>query len=61
MLDFEFENFAHHALDLLYPGIAKFDYFSAIDADNMIMLLKSIGLFELGHIFAKLMFGNQVA
>ena len=60
MLYFEFEKFTHHTLDLLNPGVAEFDNLSAIDADNMIMLLVSLGFFELCHVLSKLMFGYQV-
>lgn len=57
---FKVEEFAHGGLDLLYPWIAKFYDFSTIHADEMIMLLKPIGFFVLGEVFAKLVLGDEV-
>ena len=57
----EFQNIAHHTLNLLNSWVAKFYDLSAIETDNMIMLLVAIRFFELSHVFAKLMLGNQIA
>lgn len=43
----------------LYPWIAKFDHFSCVCKDNMIVLPVKIGFFILGLILAKLMFSYQ--
>jgi len=42
------------------PGITKFNDFTAIDTNDVVMLVIAVRLFELSHIFPKLMFGNQV-
>ena len=60
VFDFEFEQFTHHALDLMDPGVAEFDHFATLNADNMVMLLISIAFFKLGRVFAKLVLGDQV-
>ena len=61
MLYFEFQNIAHHTLNLLNSGVTKLNYFAAIKTDNMIMLLVAIRFFELRHIFTNLMLGNEIA
>ena len=61
MFDIKFKNITHHALNLLYSWITKLYNFSAINANNMIMLLVAVGFFELSHVLTKLMLGNQIA
>ena len=59
MHDFEIEEVPHSGFNLLDAGITKFDHFSALDTDEMIMLFKPIGFFILGQVFPKLMFSDQ--
>jgi len=61
MLDLEFQDIAHHALDLADAWIAKLDYLAAVDANNVVVLFVPVRFFELGHVFAKLVFGHQIA
>lgn len=61
MLDLEFEQSAHHTLYLLDTWIAEFNHFSAINTDDMIVLFVAVRFLKLRHIFAKLVFGHQVA
>ena len=61
MFDIKFKNITHHTLNLLYSWITKLYNFSAINANNMIMLLVAVGFFELSHVLTKLMLGNQIA
>jgi len=39
---FEFQQAAHHALDLLDPRIAKLNYFAAINANDMVVLFVAV-------------------
>lgn len=55
------EQFTDHVLDLLYAGIAKLDYFTAIGADDVIVLFVAVRFFVLGQVFAELMFFHQIA
>src|SRR6187399_1503428 len=57
--DFEMEEIPHGCFDLLNTGITKFNHFSALDTDEMIMLFKPIGFFILGQVLSKLMFSDQ--
>ena len=52
---------AHHVLDLSDARIAKFHHAAAIQADDVVMLFIAIRFLKLRHIFAKLVFGHQVA
>src|SRR5690606_11671454 len=61
VLDFEFQEFAHHALDLVNARVAKFHNFSTFNANDMVVLLVSVRLFELRHVFTKLVLRYQVA
>ncbi len=61
VFDFEFQKITHHTLDLMDTRIAEFNHFTAIDADNMVMLLIAIRFLKLGHVFTKLVFGHQIA
>jgi hypothetical protein len=61
VLNLEFKQTPHHALDLLYARIAKLHHFTAVDTNNMVMLFIAIRLFELGHVLPKLVLGYQVA
>ncbi|EIM75698.1 hypothetical protein A3SI_12654 [Nitritalea halalkaliphila LW7] len=53
--------FTYGILNVLDTRITKFEDLIALRANKMIVLLKSIRLFILREIFAKLMFGNQIA
>ena len=61
VFDIKLKYITHHALNLLYSGITKFNYFPTINANNMIMLFVAVGFFKLSHVFTKLMFGNEIA
>lgn len=61
MFDVEFEQFAHHALYLMDTRVAKLNNFAALNANDMVMLLVPVRLFKLRHVFAKLVFGHQIA
>lgn len=60
VFDLKFQQFAHHALDLVDARITKLHYFTAFDADDMVVLLVPVGFFKLGRVFPKLVFGHQV-
>lgn len=61
MFDIKFQDIAHHALDLLNTRVAKLHHFTAINADYMIVLFIAVRFFKLRHVFAKLVFGYQIA
>ena len=61
VLNVELEQITYHGLDLVDTRIAKLDHFATLDANNMVVLLIAVGFFKLGHVFPKLVFGNQVA
>src|SRR5690606_8747553 len=61
MLDIELQEVADHGLDLVDARIAKLDHLAALYANNVIVLLITIRFFKLGHVFTKLVFGDQVA
>ena len=61
VLYLEFEQTAHHALNLLYARIAKLHDFTTVDTDDVVVLFIAVRLFELGHILPKLVLGYQVA
>ena len=61
MFDIKLHKVAHHTLDLVYPWVTKFHHFSALNANDVVVLMVTVRFFELRHVFAKLMFGNQVA
>ena len=49
MGDLKLEQFAHHVLNLLYPGITEFQYFATIDADEVMKALAD-DLIEYGDL-----------
>lgn len=57
----EFEDVAHHVLDLLEAGIAKFEHFSAIDTYEVVVLFEAVGFLVLRQVFAKLVLFHEVA
>jgi hypothetical protein len=59
--DGKLKYFTGHFLDLLDTRIAKFKYALAIRADEMIVLFVFEGFLELGQVFTKLVFRNEVA
>ena len=61
MVDLEMEQITHCRLDLLDARIAELNYFPAIDADEMIVLLKAVGLLVLCEIFSKLVLRDEIA
>jgi len=60
MCDIELENIPHHTLNLLDPWITEFKHMLTIFANEVVMLLVSIGFLEPGNIFTKLMLGYQI-
>ena len=59
--NFKVQQFTHHTFNLLYPRVAKFNYFFTIHTNNMVMLFITVAFFVLGQVFAKLVLLNQVA
>lgn len=60
MTDIEFKKITHHALNLLYPGVAKLENMFAVFTNQVIMLLVGKAFFKAGEVFPELMPGNQV-
>jgi hypothetical protein len=52
----EMKDLLHGRLNILDAGVTKFDNLVAIRADQVVMLLVSVGLFVLREIFSELMF-----
>jgi len=61
MTNFMVEKCPHVNPDLLNTGVAELLNTATFYADEVVVLLETIGTFELCHIFAKLMFGHQIA
>lgn len=61
MGDLEVKQVTHHVFDLLYPGVAEFDYLAAIDANGVVVLFEAVGFLVLGQVFAELVFFHQIA
>lgn len=59
--DAELQDVTGHFLNLLYTGVAEFKDTFTVYADQVVMLLVFESFFELGQVFAELVFGNQVA
>ena len=59
--DFEIEQIAHHAFYLLDARIAKFEYAATVYTNQVVVLLKTIGLFVLSKVFSELVFFDEVA
>ena len=51
----------YRILDLLYPGIAKLEYFPGIDTDKMIVLPGAEAFFKLCAVVPELVLYHQVA
>ena len=56
MRDPEFQKVTHHILNLLNTGVAKFQHFTTIHADEVVVLLISVGFFVLREVFPELVF-----
>lgn len=56
----ETKNVSHHGLDLLHPGITELEHLTAVLANEVVVLLVGIRLFEQGHVLAELMPCDQV-
>ena len=52
------QDLGNSSLDGLDSWITKFKHLIAIDANQVIVLLKAIGFFKLSQVFSKLMFGH---
>ena len=52
------QHLGNSSLDGLDSWITKFKHLIAIDANQVVVLLKAIGFFELSQVFPKLMFGH---
>lgn len=61
MNNIEIQNFTYSVLDILNAGIAKLLNLMTICANQVVMLLVSIGLFVLRQVFTKLMLGDKIA
>ena len=61
ILDLESEHITHGIAYLLDPGIAEFLHLAAGFADQVIVLAKGVGLFELGFFTGEPMLADKVA
>jgi hypothetical protein len=61
MENIKMKNFFCGLLNILNPGIAKFDNLVTIGADQVIVLLVTIRFLVLGQVLAKLVLTHQVA
>lgn len=57
--DVDVEYFLHCLFDGLNSGVAKFDYFSSIGHDDVVVLLVEVRFFIMRLILSKLVFANQ--
>jgi hypothetical protein len=55
------EQFAYHGFDLLDARVAELHDFTAIGADDVVVLFIPVGFFVLGEIFPELVFFYQIA
>ncbi len=46
--------------DCLNARVTKFDDFTSVGADHVVMLLGTVGFFELGYIFSELMLSHKI-
>ena len=58
--DVEIQQVPHGGFYLLDPGIAKFNHFATIQADEVVVLLEAVGFLILGKVLAKLVLGDEV-
>jgi len=58
---FMVEKAPHITPDFLNSGVTELFHLTTLDADEVVVLFKSVGTFELRHVFAKLVFGHQIA
>lgn len=61
VLNLYLKQFFDGGFDLLNAGVTKFNNLPRIREYNVVMLLGTVGFFELCKVFSKLMFSNQVA
>ncbi len=59
--DFKFEHLAHGFFSFVESGVAKFENFSAIEADEVVVLPAAIGFFEDGGVLAELVSLDEFA
>ncbi len=59
--DFEFEHLPHGFFDFVQSGVAKFEYFAAIETDEVVVLPAAIGFFEDGGILPELVAKDEFA
>jgi hypothetical protein len=59
--NFKLQYFTGGLLDGVNAGVAKFKYFTAVGANQVIVLPVAVGPLVLGLVFAKLVFTYQVA
>lgn len=60
MQDFEVQDFTYGILDVLDTRVTELQYLVALDTDQMVVLLISVGLLKLGDVLTKLMLCHQV-
>lgn len=58
MLDIDLEKFFYSGFDLLNSWIAKFNHFTGVCKDQVVVLFGCMGFFKLRDIFAKLVFAH---
>jgi hypothetical protein len=56
----EIQNFRDGSLNVLDAWVTKFQYLITVNTNQVVVLLKTIRLFELSKVFSKLMFGHQI-
>ncbi len=59
--DFKFKDVAHTLFDLMKPGVAKFENFSTVEADEVVVLGVAVCFFKDGSTLAELVFDDQAA
>lgn len=60
VLDFDAKDFFDRRFDILNPRITKFNHFTSIRKDDVIVLFGTVGFFELRNVFTELVFPNQI-
>ena len=60
VFNIEFKQFSNHTLNLMDTWVTEFYHFTAVDTNDVIMLMVAIRFLKLCHVFAKLVFGYQI-
>ncbi len=60
VLNFDTKNFFNGRFNALDTWITKFDYFSCVGANEVVVLLGTMRFFELSNVLSKLMLPNKV-